>query len=469
MNEMRTLNGYEVVDGWAREEILRLKEASNTPTDVKYFDIDDNGIIALKPKYRGCPPDDTYPLSDNGAGIVGSEVYNLPKRIVIPETINNMPVTALIAGMFAYNPVVEEVVLPNTVKVIPEKFCYNAHYFKAITNTEHITEIGESAFSCSRIEQAIFPNLETMGIQAFAQSIFLHTVDIGKVTTINIRAFIQCASLQTIKGGENVTTIKEAAFNKTVSLKCIPFLSLSKVAAIEKTAFVSSSVYFDWSKLTNCTFGTYATPVVDNTTDYWSNTIGNYLFTPCENRLVTLLDQRHPLWVNEYFGTTSKTWKDCCGVFCVLHIHSALSGKKYATPFEFEAELGANEETAALLSNGVNHSGETEAFYTALGYETEKYTDTLNETAFRAMLDALADGAYVHISVSTTNNPNSGHAIIAYGINEKGEIMFADSDTKVSKVEAYNDKAKMTYQLAFQNITGPSSDFVIVRKPKHVN
>ena len=80
---MKSFNGYEVVDGWAREQIERINEASNKPTDIKYFDIDDDGLISLKPKYRGCPTNDTYPLSvsDNGVGKDGSEIYNLPKRI----------------------------------------------------------------------------------------------------------------------------------------------------------------------------------------------------------------------------------------------------------------------------------------------------------------------------------------------------------------------------------------------------
>ena len=169
---MRTFNGYEIVDGWAREQIERINEAANKPTDSKYFDIDDDGLISLKPKYRGNPTDNTYPLSvsDNDVGKDGSEIYNLPKRIVIPEAINGVAVTGLADGMFYYNSVVEEIVIPNTITTIPEAFCLYTRSLKAIENTEQIKTIDAKAFMNSRIEQALFPNLEEAGVQIFAQS-----------------------------------------------------------------------------------------------------------------------------------------------------------------------------------------------------------------------------------------------------------------------------------------------------------
>lgn len=462
MSEMRTFNGYEIVDGWAREEILRLKEASNTPTDVKYFDIDDNGIIALKSKYRGHPTADTYPLSvsDNGVGKDGSEIYNLPKRIVIPEVVNGVAVTRFADGMFNYNCVVEEIVLPGTVKIIPNSFCCDTHNLRVLENAEFVTNIGNMAFKNSHIEQALFPNLETAGEQIFTNSTFLHTVDIGNVETIGANSFLYCRSLHTVKGGENVTTIGERAFYYTVDLKTLPFLSSLNVTNVGNYAFLGSAVSFDWSKLTNCTFGTNSTPVIDNTTDYWSRIIGNRFYTPCENPLGTLLNQGHPLWTNEKYGNTSYVWNKCCGVFCVLHIHSALSGKRYTTPFEFESEVGAINPS--LLNQRAGNYADAQEFYAALGYEVETITETLTDTNFKKLLNALADGAYAHISVSLTN-ADEGHAIIAYGVNELGEVMFVDSAPITNKEEVYDDK--FTFAMPFQNITGPSSDIVIVRKP----
>lgn len=469
MSEMRTFNGYEIVDGWAREQIERINEATNKPTDAKYFDIDDNGLISLKSKYRGCPTANTYPLSvsDNGVGKDGSEVYNLPKRIVIPEAINGVAVTGLAKGMFHYNGVVEEIVIPNTITAIPEAFCLYTQSLKAIENTEQIKTIDAKAFMNSRIEQALFPNLEEAGVQIFAQSTYLQTVDIGKIQTIANVFFGYCTSLRVVKGGENVTTINDYAFNGTVNLKEVPFLQLLKVTSIGKDAFSCCGMQFDWSKLTNCTFGDRATPTVDNTTDYWSRVIGNRFYTPCENRLVTLLHQRHPLWANEPIGNAERTWKDGCGNVCVIHIHSALSGKKYATPFEFEAELEGEttlDGNTPLLNIVAGNTAGAVKLYEGLGYTTTAYTGILDEVAFRDVLDALANGAYAHISRSIIGNANGGHSVIAYGVNELGEIMFADSDIKTDKIGIYNEL--FTYQAPLQNVTGPDSDIIIVRKPE---
>lgn len=468
MSEMRTFNGYEIVDGWAREQIERINEAANKPTDSKYFDIDNNGLISLKPKYRGNPTDNTYPLSvsDNGVGKDGSEIYNLPKRIVIPEAINGVAVTGLADGMFYYNGIVEEIVIPNTITTIPEAFCFHTRSLKTIENTRQVKTIGAKAFACSRIEQALFPNLEEAGAYIFTQSTYLQTVDIGKIQIIPENLFNQSLSLHTVIGGENVTTIEAKAFYCTYNLKEIPFLQLLKVTSIGNDAFSCCGIQFDWSKLTNCTFGDRATPVIDNTTDYWSRIIGNRFYTPCENRLVTLLHQEHPLWVNEPIGNTESTWLYGCGNFCVIHIHSALSGKKYATPFEFEAELEGKtaSDGTSLLNIHATNVTESEKLYNGLGYVTTSYTGILNEVAFRDILDALANGAYVQISKSTTRDENGGHAVIAYGVNELGEIMFADSDTKANKIGIYNDK--LTYQAPLQNVTGPDGDIIIVRKPE---
>ena len=464
MSEMRTFNGYEIVDGWAREQIERINEATNKPTDIKYFDIDDDGLISLKPKYRGNPTDNTYPLSvsDNGVGKDGSEIYNLPKRIVIPEVINGIAVKGFADGMFYYNYVVEELVFPNTVSTIPNGFCNRTRNLKLIENTEHITNIGDKAFMNSRIEQALFPNLKEAGTYVFCQSTFLHTVDIGKLQTIGTKFFLACCSLETIKGGEDVTVIGDSAFSRTFNLQNIPFLALLKVTEIGNDAFLSSRVQFDWSKLTNCTFGINATPVIDNTTDYWSKIIGNRFYTPCENRLVTLFNQRHPLWVNEKIGNTSYNWSDGCGSLCVLHIHSALTGKKYATPFDFESEL--KDKDTSLLDIMPSYTDAAVQVYEALGYDTTSYTGILDESAFQDILDALANGGYIHVSKSTSGNINAGHAIVGYGVNELGEIMFADSDTKTHLVGVYNDK--LTYQAPLQNVTGSDSDIIIVRKPE---
>ena len=458
MATMQRFNGYEIVDGWAREQIERINNATNAPTDTKYFVIDENGIIALKPEYRGCPADETCPssISDQGVGVEGSKIHDLPKRIVIPEVVNGVAVMGLSDGMFYHHRAVEEIVLPSTVTVIPTLFCRGTYGLKSIKNTEHIKSIKTKAFMDCRIEEALFPGLEAAEAQTFTQCPYLHIADIGNLVEVPAVMFGNCSKLETVRGGANVATIAQNAFMGTMSLKNVAFLSVANVANIGKNAFFNSRIQFDWAKLTGCTFDTNATPVTDNTTDYWSKIIGNRHYTPCENRLITLLHQMHPLWTNEPLpGPSGKTWGAGCGTFCVIHILSAFTGKKYATPQEFEAEFDFDLE-AHTTEKAV-------ALYERLGYSVTSHTGVLTEAAFRDVLDALAAGAYVHISQSTSTNVDAGHAVIAYGVNELGELMIADSAPLANRVGVYNEN--FTYQISMQNMTGPDSDLIIVRKP----
>lgn len=459
MAEMKTLNGYEIVDGWARAQIERIDGAMNAPTDDKYFMLDENGIIALKPEYRGCPTAETYPnsISDLGVGVEGSKIHDLPKRIVIPETVGGVAVTGLADGMFYHHHRVEELVLPNTVTIVPTEFCRYTYNLKAVRNTEHIKSIKSKAFMDCRIEEALFPSLETAEVQTFTQCPYLHTADIGNLVNVPAVMFGNCYELETVRGGVNVTTIAQNAFSGTMSLKNVAFLAMANIVNIGNNAFFNSRIQFDWSKLTGCTFGTNATPVMDNTTDYWSKTIGNRHYTPCENRLVTLLSQWHPLWTNEPVpGPSGKTWGTGCATLCAIHIHSGFTGKKYAMPQEFEADVGLEVLEAHLTEKAV-------ALYENLGYSVTSYTGALTEEAFRDVMDSLAAGAYVHIAQGTSSNVNAGHAVIAYGVNELGELMIADSAPPTNRVCVYNEN--FTYQIPLQNMTGPDGDIIIVRKP----
>lgn len=459
MAEMKTFNGYEVVDGWAREQIERIDGAMNGPTDNKYFTLDGTGVIALKPEYRGCPTDETCPnsISDQGVGVEGSKIHDLPKRIVIPEVVNGVAVTGLSDGMFYHHRAIEEIVLPSTVTVIPTLFCRGTYGLKSIKNTEHIKSIKAKAFMDCRIEEALFPSLEAAEAQTFTQCPYLHTADIGNLVEVPAVMFGNCYALETVRGGANIAKIAQSAFSGTMSLKNVAFLSVANIVNIGNNAFFNSRIQFDWSKLAGCTFGTNATPVMDNTTDYWSKIIGNRHYTPCENRLVTLLHQMHPLWTGEPVpGPSGKTWGAGCATLCAIHIHSGFTGKKYATPQEFETDVGLDVLEAHLTDKAV-------ALYEALGYSVTSYTGVLTEDAFRDVLDALAAGAYVHIAQGTSSNVNAGHAVIAYGVNELGELMIADSGVLTNRVGVYNEN--FTYQIPLQNMTGPDSDIIIVWKP----
>ena len=442
----------------------RIDSISVIPTDSKYFDIDYDGLVSLKPEYRGkCNSTvaaHPYAISDNGVSKDGSKLSELPKKIVIPEVIDGTAVAGFQNGMFYYNYQVEEIVIPSTVTVIPESFCRNAKHLVSIKGTENVTSIGASAFLNCRIEKVLFPKLRTAGTNCFGQCALLHTIDIGDyITTLPEKFLRMCSSLSYVKGGASVKTIAKNAFFYTLNLKNLSFLP--NVTSIGDTAFYDSRIQFDWSLLSGkCTFGTNATPVADNTTDYWSACT----YTPCENRLVSLLNQKNPEWASDYFGTvtgSTYTYKNGgCSVMAILHIHSALTGKKYSSPKELEAELAAIDST--LLSKHPAYINNADTILKALGYNTTLITSDLIQSNLQNVYNALASGAYVFVAMSSESNVNSGHAVILYGINDIGEVLVADTDAGLGNLEIYEASK---YRVPFQNITGPSSDLIIVQKP----
>lgn len=427
-------------------------------TDSKYFDIDYDGIVSLKPEYRGHPADITYAyaVSDNGIGVDGSKINELPKQIVIPEVINGTAVAGFQPGMFHLNFRVAEVVFPMSAASVPDGFCNDAKYLRSIKNTEHITQVGNKAFRNTRIDKALFPNLKELAAGAFLQAKLMRIADIGdNIIAIPDKAFSGCSALSCVKGGTSVTAVGEETFYGCYALKNLPFLS--NITSLATRAFFNARVQFDWSSLAYCSFGAHSTPIQDNTTDYWSGAT----FTAHETPLNSVFNQRNPEWANEIVGSTGEKWIVGCEWFALLHIHSALSGKTYTSPAEFAAELDA----LGVLVPTATYRDDTKKIRLAaeaLGYAATAYNGTITQSVYQTLCDKLTAGACVYVSMSVKDNVNGGHAVGLYGINDIGEVLVVDSDTGSHLVDIYDDL--FTYQMPVQNFTGPCSNFIIIER-----
>ncbi len=446
--------------------------AEDEETDAKFFDIDYDGIVSLKSEYRGHPADAThsYAVSDNGIGVDGSKIDELPEKIVIPEVINGTAVAGFQPGMFHCNFRVKEIVFPDAVSVIPASFCNEAKRLIKIENTKNIEVLGDNAFRRTSLQKALFPKLKAVGISVFEQCLYMTIADIGDtLEEIPYGMFRICMRLSHVNGGASVKTIGERAFYSTHSLKNLPLLK--NVTSVGDYAFFTSRIQFDWSSLTGCRFGNYATPVADNDVDYWTGV----KFTPCKNRLGTIVNQSNPKWSTETFGSTTRTYNNGCVLMAMLHIHSAYNEEKtYSHPKEFENELGALDPT--LLSLNVGSVSNFERFLNVLGYEVAKFTgDTpITQDVLSQIYTALSEGAYVVYGMSRIGNSlsqtaqtiNGAHAGVAYGVNDIGELLVVDSGTATTALDASDDTSLCLYQIPLQNVTGPTSDIYIVRKPK---
>ncbi|MBQ9095856.1 MAG: hypothetical protein IJY53_05935, partial [Akkermansia sp.] len=64
--------------------------ATDPNRHAEYFTITEDGVLSLKPEYRGEPAKTTYPdaISDMGVGVAGSQNAELPEHLVIPEVVD---------------------------------------------------------------------------------------------------------------------------------------------------------------------------------------------------------------------------------------------------------------------------------------------------------------------------------------------------------------------------------------------
>lgn len=449
-----------------------ITETTNNAHPYFKFEKDAQGknVLVLHEAYRGVGFEG-YPFSQRGETETELE---LPEMLEIPDEIDGITVETLADGIFAGNKKVKNIKFLTNVKELPAWFCCSANNLRAIHGTGQIKSIGKNAFVSTRIKEALFPVLEELETGAFAKCAYLETADIGKVSTIPMQAFYRCALLREVMGGENVNSIGKEAFFHTRSLRELPLLA--RVNKVEDGAFFYSRI---------CTslpagngIAEKAFPTVDNKTDFWTNV----KFTPRRNRIVTKLSQLNSAWAGETFLLDDdKKYNEACALFAVMHIHSAITGKYYSTPDDFVAELKERDLFKFLtIYNWPGDFTSVAPMFEALGYRTEVHGNgsDLNRQDYQALVDALAEGAYIYTQVGTYSNwekdwdetePNAGHAVVIYGINDLGEVCVLDSDVLHESFRQGGLEPNVdiyTYTMPYQNMVGSSSNFVIVYPTK---
>lgn len=438
----------------ARLNIGAADNGDDADYQANYFAITDDGTISLKPEYRGaCPSSNSafvYAISDKGTGAVGSKNTDLPKRLTIPEVVDEIAVVSLAPGMFLCNSQVESITIPDLVTAIPDRFCDRAFQLKELHNTERIISIGDTAFQGAQFEKVKFPNLTTMiGQNAFSMCPFLVYIDIGKVTNIPLNTFASCMKLSRIKGGAGVTTVGNKAFNLTYRLNNVEFLPNLK--SIGDRAFERCRLNYNWAGLTNCTFGTNATALQMNPTDVWSACT----VTAAENPVPTLLSQHDHRWKNRVIGTSGKKYGSGCVFFTAMHIYCALHNLTISTVEEFEAIV--NAKNPSILNNFITSQSYLKTMLEGLGLTVEYYSSG-TQASLQALYDGLVAGKYAALDL---NAASTHHMAMIYGVKDNKELLFADSSLTPAEYHGRGDET-IKYPMLYQNCTLTTSPIWIV-------
>lgn len=381
--------------------------------DEKYFDITDDGMVSLRPEYRGRSVSGAasavpYSISDNGEGKDGSKNAELPEHIILPDAVGEIPVIALANGMFMGNLAVKHITIPATVKEIPRNFCREAHNLRYVDGTENIEVINQAAFNTSGITKAIFPNLRSDGLSGSSQfrvCPMLLIADLGnKVTSIPKTAFATCDRMHTLRA-DSVTTVGEQGLLYTKRLKTPAFIP--NLTSVGTQGFTLSRANCEWAS-------------EHNETDWWSGC------TPveCNTPLRSTFNQYDPRWESEYInnyreplGDREMVWNAGCNLTSAAMIYSALAQKDMESPAEFVAAVGA--VNPGLLDLKPTTNATAEAYFKAVGFTVELVDGEMTAEKLQKIYDALAAGKLVHYGIP-------GHAIALHGINANGEVLVAD-------------------------------------------
>ena len=429
----------------------------------QYFDITADGLVSLKPEYRGTGHASyEYSVSNNGVGKVGSKNSELPAALVIPDIVNKIAVKALAPSMFMLNDAVKSITIPSGITVIPARFCVRALQLKEIHGTSNIQIIEHGAFKMSALKKVSFPNLrELTGTEHFAGCAYLVSADIGDmITELSDSCFYYCEMLESISGGANLTKIGNMALRGTHRLKNVSFAQNLK--EIGKHGFNASGLNHYWHTHYGCDCDTYATPAQWNPTDYWSGCT----YKPCVTQLRSTFHQENPAWNDAALKNvtdlteTEKGYVDNCVTNAAAMAYSALEGVDISSPADFIRAVKA-KDPSITEDYSVSDVVGTKIYFNALGYEAELcyYGEDLQK-----LYDALAEGHLVVGTILGQNEGYNGHAALFYGVTENGEIMACDSESYRSN---FGDYSAVTYAKRIQNMALPvrTSEGVGVKEP----
>lgn len=440
-----------------------------------YFNITNDGVVSLKPEYRGATVDytdttsTTYQnlgsaiceelnanaTSDNGVGVEGSKILELPCDLVIPPYINSIQVTALASGMFAYNHRVNTVVIPNTIETIPYECFAGTINFTNISGTENIEEIQYEAFYRSGIVSASFPNLELMGNRVFSTAGHLESVNIGKITTIPERTFLFCVNLYQVQHNSTITSVGARAFYQTYSLKSLDFIG--DLTSIGDYAFKTSGVIYDWNTLSNVTFGTHATPKQMNPS--FTSEMFDQTTTPCVNNAPLRISQINPEWANRAINETVN-YENGCNFFTVMNAYCGI--RDIACDDVYQLEYINQNIDPNLIENFRTGFSTAEFQSWVAGLGLQSTTFVLDPNNYDIVYDTLENGNYIGLTIPASQSLSSGHSILLYGVNANKEVLFVD--TSINSYTELGDYTAFAGSIMLQNISVEGVNSFVISK-----
>ena len=169
-----------------------------------------------------------YSLNNTSATIIKGK--NLSNEVVVPEFINNLPVTKIDDNAFLNCEGITKITLPVSIEELGSSCFKGCTSLIEIEGTSNLSIIKDSTFEECR-NLSIFPdlsNVTSIGNNAFKDCASLTTIDISdSLTSIGSNAFKNCLLLLKTPDLSNVNMIGDNAFEGCLLLTDIEALDVS--------------------------------------------------------------------------------------------------------------------------------------------------------------------------------------------------------------------------------------------------
>ena len=385
--------------------------------------------------------EEKHTISIDGFSSAGmaNEYFDKIDLVIAPKyIINDISYTVVKIGDMAFttdnttaayweaNGDIETIVLPKTVTeigagaffVLKEQDNLIAHTsLKRITGLDNVNTVGIQAFKNNPyITELYMPKLVNIGDKAFIQLANLREITLSdELKVIPLGCFQSCFKLVSVKGDFALTDIGEKAFMYCVNLKELKITDA--LTSVGPRAFDKCKFDYDWSQITSCTFGENATKF-----EKFGDIINeNYDVTPCNHYKHKVIGyaQSYRDWREYAFGDGLTMGLNGCTWCTLTAAYNAMNNSNY-NPKEINDLVRSVNETLAndRVMSGKHNFGAEGLTYLNIHITPDIHINSAN--AIRDIYHQLSQGNLIILA-------GDGHVILCYGVNEKGEIMVADS------------------------------------------
>lgn len=285
-------------------------------------------------------------FSEYGDGYAVSGADKFDRKIVIPQTYDGKPVTAIADGAFKDFMYLREVTIPSTVTEIGDYAFSGCSSLIDIAIPDEVTAVGDYAFErCGFINFALPDSLTSLGEGAFAGCSHQIEANIPRgVSAIPYRAFSGCG-IMSLTLPENVVSVGDYAFSGCDTLTEI--VISDGVRSLGEGAFDSCD-------------GLTRIVIPDGVT-----TIGKDAFRNCDLLLIySGLAQTPEGWADGWKGNRPIIWdcenndrdEDGNAYIEVDDLRYAVNGEKCAAAAQLDRSAQLVEIAASVTYNGQSYA-----------------------------------------------------------------------------------------------------------------